>query len=997
MRRLMPYPQVANDRTGRRCHQVRATASVPACGVGRARYWVSMKEIGTRRFVDRDIELAQFAWAVEGARRGTPAVLLVGGEAGIGKSSLVREGAARAGIASFLGRSVQVGGQPLPLSPLIDLIRQIGRRQPRGLLDQPAFTRLTRLTRASAQLNGDSAGGIFDAVLGLVGALGADTAVLAGFEDLHWADGTTWDVFEFLVRNLLDEHVVLVGTYRTPGAGLDPHQRRRLAELSRLPGVHRVQLEGLTRTDVEAQVSDLMAAQPPRVFIEQLMARAQGNPYFTEELVSAHAQGDALPPQLADLVAADLAACRPSTRAALAVLATIGRDTSHDFLAAILTEPEPTVEQAVHEAVSAQLVAVDRDTGHYRFRHPLVGEVVYDGLLPSERGRLHKRVAQALQERRQPGAALDIGELAVHLDKAGDRAGALAASIAAADSAENLAPAAALTHLERALSLWGDNPPNPAEHARRLWQAADLASATGANQRAAQLSRTALALGDPPRGRAWGYERLGRFLWANGELDEAARAYEQAASLVSADDRTPGAASAFAGLAQASLMRCQFPTAERWSRRALDICGEGGGTTATRVSAQHVLGLVHCQRGDHRAALEICQDAVAATDGVPLHVHLLAVVYLVMALMGAGRYQDAVNIALDGTAEAQRAGLAASHAAYLTGAAAESLVRLGRWRQADSLLHSATGLDLIPIASNRILAARTLLTARRGEAGIAQELIDVLLATPVGAYHQALAWATCAESHLALGNWAGAHRAAETLAAMKTSPISPAKLAMLTVTATVEMALDNRARGNPMDAAATARRLTRSIPAPRRVTVTTPGTSLEAAHLAHAQAAPTLLTGADPGRWREAAKAWDTVGDPWAGAWARTHQAVAAAAQGNAGEAADALRAAYRTATSLGAQRLISIIEQSAIRARLSLDEPAAAQLGPDAASKLGLTPREDEVLGLVSAGLTNREIGERLFVSEKTASVHVSNILRKLGVATRIDAAALAQRAALT
>src|SRR5215831_19912917 len=83
---------------------------------GQARYWVSMKEIGTRRFVDRDIELARFARAVEDARHGTPAVLLVGGEAGIGKSSLVREGAARAGIASFVGRSVQVGGQPLPLS-----------------------------------------------------------------------------------------------------------------------------------------------------------------------------------------------------------------------------------------------------------------------------------------------------------------------------------------------------------------------------------------------------------------------------------------------------------------------------------------------------------------------------------------------------------------------------------------------------------------------------------------------------------------------------------------------------------------------------------------------------------------------------------------------------------------------------------------------------------------------------------------------------------------
>jgi hypothetical protein len=152
MMRLTPYPQVAKDRTGRRRRQVRATASVPARGAGRARYWVSMKEIGTRRFVDRDMELARFARAVEGARHGTPAVLLVGGEAGIGKSSLVREGAARAGIASFLGRSVQVGGQPLPLSPLVDLIRQIGRRQPRGLLDQPAFARLTRLTRASAPL-----------------------------------------------------------------------------------------------------------------------------------------------------------------------------------------------------------------------------------------------------------------------------------------------------------------------------------------------------------------------------------------------------------------------------------------------------------------------------------------------------------------------------------------------------------------------------------------------------------------------------------------------------------------------------------------------------------------------------------------------------------------------------------------------------------------------------------------------------------------------------
>src|SRR5262249_61833954 len=144
--------------------------------------------------------------------------------------------------------------------------------------------------------------------------------------------------------------------------------------------------EGLPRADVEAQATDLMAAQPPQALIQQLMARTQGNPYFPEELVTAHAQGDELPPQLADLVAADLAACRPSTRAALAVLATIGRDTSHDLLAAILTEPESTVERAVHEAVSAQLLVAHPDTGHYRCRHPPAGAVVYDHLLPSEPG-----------------------------------------------------------------------------------------------------------------------------------------------------------------------------------------------------------------------------------------------------------------------------------------------------------------------------------------------------------------------------------------------------------------------------------------------------------------------------------------------------------------------------------------------------------------------------------------------------------------------------------
>jgi DNA-binding CsgD family transcriptional regulator len=160
----------------------------------------------------------------------------------------------------------------------------------------------------------------------------------------------------------------------------------------------------------------------------------------------------------------------------------------------------------------------------------------------------------------------------------------------------------------------------------------------------------------------------------------------------------------------------------------------------------------------------------------------------------------------------------------------------------------------------------------------------------------------------------------------------------------------------------------------------------------------------DPERWARAAGAWQALGHPWPAAYARWRQAEALLARGASREqAAAALTQAWTAAGGLGARALLAEIESLARRGRIELAPPAAARepkgaLAPaEPAAELGLTPREQEVLALLADGRTNRQIAEALFISGKTASVHVSNILGKLGVANRAEAAAVAYRLGLT
>ena len=953
-----------------------------------------------RNFVGRSEELAGFERALASARRGVPVLLLVSGEAGIGKSTFVSEAAAGSDVALHLGRCVQMGGDVIPLAPLADLLRQVSRSRPDVLSERAELAPLARwVSSETGDAVGADAGStaLFVAVLALIVHLAAEDVVVIGFEDLHWADAVTWDLFEFLARNLLDERVVLVGTYRTNEVGTNA-QRRQLATLPRLPAAQSVHLAGLGRAEVRDFVASLLGGSASPQLVDQILARGQGNPFFTEELVAAHVSGERIPVVLSDLISADVAALEDPTRHVLAAVAVVGRETSHDLLTHVVGLDDETMETAVRAGIDAQLLVVDRGTDAYRFRHALIGEVVYADLLPPQRTRLHRRVADALREQGADvlARADRAGELAFHLDRAGDRQAAFSALLSAADAAEEIAPAAAFGHLERAFELWDDAATSQLGERRsdRMWQAAELAAGAVGNDRAAELARAALELGPPPEGEARGHERLARYLWGAGLLEDSRVEFEKAVSLLPAGGSVKGAP-VYAGLGQAELMSGHYELAEQWCVKAIEVVGSPDVDIPSWVMARRVQGVVRSSLGDPEAGVELCREA---WDSAPTaQSRALATLYLCVALLDAAKNEESVNVALDAVARGRLAGLDGSFGGYSDALAAEGLTRLGRWSEAAALLDRHYVYETLPVGILRVTRAGAMLAARRGDVDRARELLTDAASQPVDGWHQTTFDMASAEVHLVLGNWADASAAAERGWASNPAAVVlwSARFAMVSIEAGVEQALDSLAAQESIVVSEIADRFQQRIDAVRQAAASrSGGPALDpAAHLAHATATLTRLTGPDPDAWSEAAQRWTALGDQWWTAVARLREADAAASVGAADRASGSLREAHRIASSLGADPLLAQIDAVSRRTRLSIDAPTHVALTETSIQRLGLTTREAEVLTLVTAGHTNRQIGTELFISEKTASVHVSNILRKLGVTSRVDAAAVAQR----
>jgi ATP/maltotriose-dependent transcriptional regulator MalT len=849
----------------------------------------------------------------------------------------------------------------------------------------------------------------------LLARLAGDAPVVLVVEDLHWADRSTLEFLAYLVRNLRQERLLVVGTWRSDELPHAHPVRRWLAEQHRSNRVEEVELGRLSRTELAEQLASIVDAPAPEL-VEEVFARSQGNPFFAEELVAAAADGTGtgLPARLREVLLLRVGECSPAGQAMLRTAAAAGRRVDERLLAAVSPLGEAELLAGLREAVDRQLLVVPPGQDAYVFRHALVQEAVYGELLPGERARLHATLAEQLgsDEFGRTGSA---AEVAVHWYRARDLPNALAWWARAAVEADGMhAYAEALGHYERVLELW-DRVADPEaragiDHVEVLRRAAEAANVINDYRRALALIGRALREVDPavePVRAALLHERRGLFLGVAQPQRARFEALSEAVRLVPTEPPSTARSRLSASYAETLLLAMRLEEAAVAGEEALAMARQLGAAGEMAI-ALNVVGYTQAIRGAFDAGIASLREAcrLAEEQGDP---DTLTRAYALLGevLMQAGRLEDSVEASLSGRAPLRRLGVEGlPYDGWLLLNAAEALFKLGRWDDADPLatqsLAQARGgpgpptiVAMLEIGRGEFQAAEAHLEAAKdrslgGDTEEARLYCELVAELRVWQGRPGEAQAAVVE---------GLDRLAGTGEWMHTG-----RLLCLGVRAAADRAERARARHDPRDVAdavraadALAARAAAMAPNPLHGVTPVLKSGVVAAVF---DGERSRLDGrSEPGRWRAAAAAWQALGHPYPAAYAQWRQAEALLLRGEpASRAAEPLRAAHATALRLGARPLLGEIAALARRARIPLEPPAApaAPAAPSEAQRLGLTERELEVLELVAAGRSNREIGEALFISAKTASVHISNILRKLEVTSRVQAATAAARLGL-
>jgi DNA-binding CsgD family transcriptional regulator len=981
-----------------------------------------MSRISSPRFVGRTQELARLAAALAS---GEPRTLLLGGEAGIGKTRLLAEfttGARSAGARVLTGACLHVGEGALPYAPISQALRQLVRELDPATLEQVVGAWRAELARLVPDLGAPQGpepamGGLararlFAGLLAVVERLAAERPLLLTVEDLHWADRSTLDLLAFLVANLTEPAVVLVGTYRSDEPDRRHPLRALLAELDRHPTVERIELSRLDRAELDGLVAGILGTPPAAGLLEEVLARSEGNPFFAEELLAAGGSRQ-LSATLQDLLAGRVDALSGPAQQVLGVAAVAGRRVGHGLLAAACPLQEQALLEALRETVEHQVLVADPGGDAYAFRHALLQEVVDADLLPGERRRLHAALARSLAAQPELAAgppAQTAAELATHWYQSHDLARAVPAAVAAEQA---LAFAEARRHFERALDIWELVPEVAAglslDRAGLLGRTAEAAHLAGDQQGVVALVRAALAsldaAAEPVRAGLLA-EQLGSYLVWSGA--PALDAYQQAVDLVPAQPPSAARARVLAGQAQALVLAASRPSAARpRAEEALQVARLAG-ARREQGWALLALGCALTELGECDAGLAHLRQARQVAEELGDLLLLGQVVsFLPWPLERAGRLADALAEALQGMTAAGQLGMGHTWEPGLATFAGDLCFRLGRWDDADQYLRRALATSTGP--SWHDLLARLVLAQlhiARGEIAAATQLLQE---AERGYTHQhPQNFPLHFEARAALAIWQGQldhARAAiqeglEWLAGAEGEDFFR-ELLSLGLRAEADRAERARARRAPAEAE-TAQEVGGALLARLRQLVDQAATP-EPETLAHAtlgEAEATRLQGQpDPERWAAAATRWEELAQPYPAAYTRWRQTEALLGRpGSRAEATSALRRAHQTSQRLGAAPLQGELEGLARRARIDLADPQpTGEVAPARpAEPFGLTRREREVLVLLAEGRTNRQIGQALFISAKTVGIHVSNILAKLGVTSRVEAAAVAHRGGL-
>lgn len=966
----------------------------------------------TTPLIGRDDELARLLTALERARDGEARAVLIAGDAGVGKTRVLDEVAARAardGTVVLTGHCVDLGDVGLPYLPFTEVL---------GVLaGDERFADFLTAHPVVGQLSGGGTDAVsdrlrlFEGVAGLLADLADVAPVLLVLEDLHWADQSSRDLLRFLLsRGLLQRQaggaaahrLTVFASYRADDLHRRHPLRPLLAELVRLPVVERLELRPMADTEVARLVRAVQQRTLPDSTVRRIVERAEGNAFYAEELVAAtDTEAGGVPSGLADVLLIRFEQLSDTTQQVLRTAAVAGRRVEHDLLRGAVGIPEEELESALREAVGRQLlVSGDGDT--YAFRHALAREAVYADLLPGERARLHGAFARLLAGRGRPDET--AAERAHHYRESHDLAEALAASLEAADQAHRVgAPAEELRHLESALDLWSSVEPaarpsgEGTDRVTLTLRASAAAAHAGESHRAVSLTRSALAgVGqdtDAELAARVRYTLAGNLLGVDSLT--AAFAYSsEALALIPAEPPSRTWVWAAATHVLAARHVGEKETALRVAREALRIAEQ---LQVTDARADLLISLAVLEAGGRRTPqgrerLREARDLARRSGNAP--VEMRALFSLAVGCYESGDLEGSLPWLTEGLDRARRAGLLSSlyplEMRYLR---LLVLYTLGRWDECLSV--AAADADVLPAAGGYTAGPALYVALARGDFAAAEQARALLaghfdwMGTLIAgiALTDAAAWRGDVD--------AAVERMRSSVAALTDDagslPDATVRLAALALSAVGDRAAELRLAGDEAGLRRWAETATELVELARATAARggdgRPQGPEGMAWLARAEAEwARTVSGPDVRAWAKAVAAFD-YGDEYERARCRLRHAEALLAVDEREAAATEARAARETAARLGATLLLDRVDALSRRGRLA-DAPA------DRSSPL--TAREQDVLRLLALGRSNRQIGEELYITGKTASVHVSNILAKLGAASRTEAVAIAYREGL-
>jgi ATP/maltotriose-dependent transcriptional regulator MalT len=924
---------------------------------------------------------------------GEPRAVVVAGEAGIGKSRLLAEFTARTASSARIlrGQCVDLGEVAPPYAPMTDVLRELVAQVGTDRLLEAAGPGWDTIGVLLPELGDHATGGasenrLHEGVALLLEHFARESPVVLVIEDLHWADEATLTVLRFLLRAVVSGPIMIVLSYRSDDVHRGHPLRVFLTEVERGRRAKRLELRRLTRAQVRKQAQSILGRTPDFDLVESVFERSEGVPFFVEELVGC--EDSVLPETLRDVLLARYERLDEATQYFLRVVSAGGLRVEHQLVEEVFERDAEQLDAAARAAVVANVLVVDDSA--YTFRHALVREAVHGDLLPGERTRFHARYAAVLADREKPG---DITEIAYHWHAANNHAKAFPAKIAAMRSASHAyAYATAAQMGERALEIWDaiDDAEAVAgmPRSKLMGKVAAYLHTAGEPERALATITLAISIGDVQGPDLARHLMLKAQCLHNIAKLGAIPLLKEALELVPPGVNETLRATILYRLAARYMIEGAHPDAVEMATQALELALELGDPEAASV-ASNIRGVARAHRGEVAEGVADLERAKELAQGNSDALLRFRVNYSDMLFL-LGRYDESIAVADEGLDRSRELGVERSSGAILASNMIDPLFARGEWERATRLLDRVIALSPPLTFRVYLLRSKVWSTLWRGELEAAERMFKHwsphMIALAEVEVQTRLQYVLLA-SELALAQ-GDAVTAWSHLAHVVSDDFRSNPGRSLPIYAEAARTLGRlRADANTeVDVDEAEKRLREALESDSFWPTARQWTAVIDAELGGPS-----RTGDDVVQWQRALDGADAL-PAQVGPYLRLRLAMAQHAAGLRSESIASLEATIEAANALGAGLITGQARAFAERAGL----PLGGAPGRHEAGSIELTAREQQVLDLIAEGLTNRQIGERLFISVKTASVHVSAILRKLGASSRTEAAMIAERSTI-